>query len=445
KGHTDEAIGLLRPEQAAAPSPSSRSLEDPPAIARSASQPATSGAEIIELHARVQRLELALSVERQARHEEVAAAEQAKTEAVAQLEKLQSAVSRHPNVLRVRIEEGKDMLKNEYRLLNTRFEDVHALVQEMRKDVAQRGSTPSSQLMRKANTELKGIETGSERLVAFINETRSDWKRTWEEELQNILKEQGFVKDVEQMLGELLDDTQHLNDVTDKLDKIIDLKLRERAKDDYVPPAATKFIDVVSPDDAPDAKKDFLMQISCVDVDHQRRLDALKSAERLRQTELAAKVNEFDEELSDFVTQRKLRKTGGTQELERRRAEKEVEVMKEMLKSVEEAEQARRAKLAQRKAGKPVIARLKWGQEYKGLLVSTDSYMNLQLVNAEEFQDGNSMGELPGELLIRCNNILYVRETSEETMDKDSGAVEESTVHDEAVSEDEQMEDGEQA
>ncbi|KAJ2002741.1 Bud site selection protein 6, partial [Coemansia thaxteri] len=275
----------------------------------------------------------------------------AKTEAVAQLEKLQSAVSRHPNVLRVRIEEGKDMLKNEYRLLNTRFEDVHALVQEMRKDVAQRGSTPSSQLMRKANTELKGIETGSERLVAFINETRSDWKRTWEEELQNILKEQGFVKDVEQMLGELLDDTQHLNDVTDKLDKIIDLKLRERAKDDYVPPAATKFIDVVSPDDAPDAKKDFLMQISCVDVDHQRRLDALKSAERLRQTELAAKVNEFDEELSDFVTQRKLRKTGGTQELERRRAEKEVEVMKEMLKSVEEAEQARRAKLAQRKAG----------------------------------------------------------------------------------------------
>ncbi|KAJ2002742.1 Manganese transporter smf1 [Coemansia thaxteri] len=95
--------------------------------------------------------------------------------------------------------------------------------------------------------------------------------------------------------------------------------------------------------------------------------------------------------------------------------------------------------------GKPVIARLKWGQEYKGLLVSTDSYMNLQLVNAEEFQDGNSMGELPGELLIRCNNILYVRETSEETMDKDSGAVEESTVHDEAVSEDEQMEDGEQA
>ncbi|KAJ1802278.1 Bud site selection protein 6 [Coemansia sp. RSA 2599] len=101
-----------------------------------------------------------------------------------------------------------------------------------------------------------------------------------------------------------------------------------------------------------DAKKNFLLQISCVDIDHNRRLEALKTAEKLRRQELATKVNEFDEELSDFVGQRKLRKTGGTEELERRRAEKNIEVMKEMLKSVEEAEQARRAKIAQRKAAK---------------------------------------------------------------------------------------------
>ncbi|KAJ2827960.1 Bud site selection protein 6 [Coemansia furcata] len=349
KDHTNTTLGSIKALPAVTSSSGGASL-DRPAIPRSASTPMIGSAEVDELHARVKRLELELSVERQARREEVAAVERAKAEATDELEKLKESASRHPNVLRVRIEEGKDMLKNEYRQLNTRFEDVHALVQEMRKDVAQRGSIPSSQMMRKATADLKGIESGTGRLVAFINETRSDWKRTWEEELQNILKEQSFVKDVEQMLGELIDDNQHLGDVIDKLNKIIDLKLRERAKDDYVPSAATKFFDVVSPDDAPDAKKDFLMQISCVDVDHQRRLDALKSAERLRQAELATKVNEFDEELSDFVTQRKLRKTGGTEELERRRAEKEVEVMKDMLKSVEEAEQARRAKLAQRKA-----------------------------------------------------------------------------------------------
>ncbi|CAG8518344.1 14396_t:CDS:2 [Cetraspora pellucida] len=68
----------------------------------------------------------------------------------------------------------------------------------------------------------------------------------------------------------------------------------------------------------------------------------------------------------------------------------------------------------QEMTGKPVIVRLKWGMEYKGYLVSVDSYMNLQLANTEEFVDGNSTGAL-GEVLIRCNNVLYIRGIEEDT------------------------------
>ena len=72
--------------------------------------------------------------------------------------------------------------------------------------------------------------------------------------------------------------------------------------------------------------------------------------------------------------------------------------------------------------GKQVVVKLKWGMEYKGFLVSTDSYMNFQvsgevpahqrsfilltkpfasqLANTEEFQDGKSNGML-GEVFIR--------------------------------------------
>ncbi|CAO4371489.1 Protein CBR-SNR-5 [Caenorhabditis briggsae] len=57
--------------------------------------------------------------------------------------------------------------------------------------------------------------------------------------------------------------------------------------------------------------------------------------------------------------------------------------------------------------GKNVVCKLKWGMEYKGILVAVDSYMNLQLANAEEYIDGNNTGNL-GEILIRCNNVLYV-------------------------------------
>ncbi|KAK4100958.1 small nuclear ribonucleoprotein SmF [Parathielavia hyrcaniae] len=57
---------------------------------------------------------------------------------------------------------------------------------------------------------------------------------------------------------------------------------------------------------------------------------------------------------------------------------------------------------------KDVVVRLKWGEtEYKGRLVSIDSYMNIQLSNTEEFIDRKSTGSL-GQVLIRCNNVLYV-------------------------------------
>jgi len=97
--------------------------------------------------------------------------------------------------------------------------------------------------------------------------------------------------------------------------------------------------------------------------------------------------------------------------------------------------------------GNSVLVKLKWGMEYKGawrvaplpflatrslarstkllqlthpprppapprctagILVSVDSYMNLQLASTEEFIDGAFAGNL-GEVLIRCNNVLYIR------------------------------------
>lgn len=52
---------------------------------------------------------------------------------------------------------------------------------------------------------------------------------------------------------------------------------------------------------------------------------------------------------------------------------------------------------------KEVLVRLKWGQtEYKGTLVSIDSYMNIQLSNTEEFIDEKSTGTL-GQVLIRSS------------------------------------------
>ena len=58
---------------------------------------------------------------------------------------------------------------------------------------------------------------------------------------------------------------------------------------------------------------------------------------------------------------------------------------------------------------KPVIVKLKWGMEYKGTLVAFDGYMNLQVADTEEWINGSCRGKI-GETLIRCNNVLYLRD-----------------------------------
>ena len=69
--------------------------------------------------------------------------------------------------------------------------------------------------------------------------------------------------------------------------------------------------------------------------------------------------------------------------------------------------------------GKPVLIRLKWGMESNGLLVSVDSYMNLQLANTEEYIDGALTGNL-GEALIRCNNVLFIRGIEDDDEDMEA-------------------------
>ncbi|KAF2093060.1 small nuclear ribonucleoprotein SmF [Rhizodiscina lignyota] len=81
--------------------------------------------------------------------------------------------------------------------------------------------------------------------------------------------------------------------------------------------------------------------------------------------------------------------------------------------------------------GKEIIVRLKWTpsgggtQEYKGILITTDPYMNLQLEKTTEYIDKNSSVEKNpepqylGSVLIRCNNVLWVSASEGKTENGD--------------------------
>jgi len=77
--------------------------------------------------------------------------------------------------------------------------------------------------------------------------------------------------------------------------------------------------------------------------------------------------------------------------------------------------------------GKTVRVKLKWGMEYQGTLCSSDAYMNLQLERTEEYIDGQYSGML-GEVLIRCNNVMYIKAADTIRDSNDAEADEEPTA-----------------
>jgi small nuclear ribonucleoprotein F len=59
--------------------------------------------------------------------------------------------------------------------------------------------------------------------------------------------------------------------------------------------------------------------------------------------------------------------------------------------------------------GRRVAVKLKWGQLYVGTLMSVDAFMNALLADCSEHEASGAQSLL-GDVLVRCNNVLYVRE-----------------------------------
>ncbi|SCU80682.1 LAFA_0C00584g1_1 [Lachancea sp. 'fantastica'] len=84
--------------------------------------------------------------------------------------------------------------------------------------------------------------------------------------------------------------------------------------------------------------------------------------------------------------------------------------------------------------GKKIVVTLKFNNtQYRGILVSTDNYFNLQLSDAEEFISSQSKGKV-GDIFLRCNNVLWIGEdrsnTAASESEKSENALESQPVED---------------
>ncbi len=64
--------------------------------------------------------------------------------------------------------------------------------------------------------------------------------------------------------------------------------------------------------------------------------------------------------------------------------------------------------MLQKSINRKVAIRLKNEIEYRGKMINVDSYMNLILIDAEEFSGDNVLANY-GKVVIRGNNVLFIK------------------------------------
>lgn len=219
--------------------------------------------------------------------------------------------------------ESREVTQKAATLITSRLEALQDTIDQLKLDVTQRRCRPSRNQLKQCQEESDRLKSEMNDLQARIKKFKPIWKKTWEVELQQIVKEQQFLKEQEALLVDLKDDHKAVLDVLDQLVKISEIQERKKqlgVEFRMAPPTEEGFEGMTS----------VMKEVSNIHVDHSRRVKALAQAESKRSKELSQRIDAFERELTDFVGLRKLKKTGGAQAVDKQRQEKDKAMMKQI-------------------------------------------------------------------------------------------------------------------
>lgn len=214
-------------------------------------------------------------------------------------------------------------------LITNRLEILQDTIDQIKLDVTQNRCRPSRAQLEHCQSESEHIQKDIQVLVDNLKSVKPSWKKTWEIELQQIVKEQQFLKEQEALVVDLKEDHQALLQVLDQLNKIAEIQQRKKEA------GITAVYNSSRPvPDGFQGMQSVIKQVSTIEVDHSKRVQALDEAERARSKALSQRIDAFEKELTDFVGFSKLKKTGGPEAIERQRQEKDQDLIKQIFVNV---------------------------------------------------------------------------------------------------------------
>ncbi|KAF8636367.1 hypothetical protein AX17_003552 [Amanita inopinata Kibby_2008] len=226
------------------------------------------------------------------------------------------------------IDSGKNKLDSRSQNLLTEVEKLQDAVESIKDDVTKRHVNPKSQYVKNIKKDMDSVATELESLRGHIKTIKPMWKKTWEEELQNIVEEQQFLAHQEEFLNDLLEDHKAVVEIYGHVEKVISLRstgpngIRSVRNRNFRPLPA---------DEGHGGLSTVMLELrGAASIDPERRLKAIEANQKNREKELASRSDELQAELTDFVGLKKLRMTGGAEEAERVRQKRNEMTLKAM-------------------------------------------------------------------------------------------------------------------
>ncbi|KAK7532475.1 actin-interacting protein [Phyllosticta citribraziliensis] len=232
---------------------------------------------------------------------------------------------------RAYVNAGKKTLNDDSEKIVNRVDDLQDLVEDLRKDVVQRGVRP---IPRQLDTVAKDIQNATsevKKLQDFLKKEKPIWTKIWEQELQMVMEDREMLTMQEELALDLQDDLEKLSETFGLVEQATKQQNLQSGGSRTTSGKGMHALQLDAAVDPHKAKDGMLNEVRALQPNHESRLEAIERAEKLRQKELESRRGgEFQQELSNFVEEGKLKKSGGFEEVERLRIAKDEKIRKEV-------------------------------------------------------------------------------------------------------------------
>lgn len=232
---------------------------------------------------------------------------------------------------------GRKQLNTDSDHLVTKVDDLQDLVEDLRKDVVHRGVRPRPRQLETVAKDIQAAMKELKKMEEYMKQEKPIWTKIWEKELEDVCNGRDEVKLMEDLMADLQDDLEKANETF----ALVEQATKEQMKDvnagkenATVSRQFSRGLTSIAANIGADpnaAKEGVLGEVRALQPNHEDRMEAIERAEKLRQKDLATRSeNPIKKELTSFVAEGKLKKSGGFEEVERARKAKDDAIRREV-------------------------------------------------------------------------------------------------------------------